>query len=74
MNNLVKGWVTSVFGLLVMIIDVLYFFGIIQLPSPENKMEPYHVFVAFVIGLALFSLPSTWIEDTLKGWIKKKTE
>jgi hypothetical protein len=74
MKNVIKGWITSLFGLAVMITDALYFFGIISLPNPSNVPQPLQIGIAFLAGLGLFLLPSTWIEEKLKGYISKKAE
>lgn len=70
--NALKGWVTSVFGLIIMIVDALYFFGFIHLPNPQSLQKPSEVGVAFGIGLVLFLMPPTWIEEQIKKYIDKK--
>lgn len=74
MKNVIKGWITSILGLAIMIADGLYFFGVIHLPEPHFVPKPLEIGIAFLAGLTLFMLPSTWIEEKLKGYISKKTE
>jgi hypothetical protein len=73
MKNLIKGWVTSLFGLAIMIADALYFFGVVNLPEPHFVPKSAELAIAFVVGLMLFMMPSTWIEGRLNDlWNKGK--
>lgn len=69
--NLIKGWVTSIIGFIIMVADVLFFFGVINLPEPNFIPKPIEVGVAFLVGLALFVMPKTKIEEFLSRFINK---
>lgn len=74
MKNVIKGWVTTIAGLIIMIVDGLYFFGFIKLPNPDALNDPSEVAIAFGVGLTLFLVPETWIEEQLKRFISNKNE
>lgn len=74
MKNVIKGWVTSIFGLVIMIVDGLFFFGIIDLPEAMPEGKPLEALIAFLIGLALFVMPSTWIEEKINDLYNKKVK
>jgi membrane protein CcdC involved in cytochrome C biogenesis len=66
MNNVIKGWITTIVGLGIMVVDVLYFFGFIQLPKPSFVPTPVAVLIAFIVGIVLFLVPHSRIEKALE--------
>jgi uncharacterized membrane protein YhaH (DUF805 family) len=74
MKNVIKGWVTSFFGLAVMVLDALFYFGVIKLPEAMPSQKPIEVLIAFLVGLALFVMPSTWIEEKINDIYNKKVK
>lgn len=74
MKNLITGWVTTILGLIIMVAACLDFFGVIVIPAPEGVTEMHQVGLAFIVGFALFLIPKSFFEDTLKKIITKKTD
>ncbi len=72
MKNAITGWGTTLIGLAIMIAATLDFFGIISVPAPEGMTEMNQVTVAFVVGLILFIMPKTFLEDAIKKVVDKK--
>jgi len=72
MQNIIKGWITSLLGLCIMIATCVYFFGLVDFPHPDNVPKDTQIAIAFAVGLALFLVPSTFIEERLKKYIDKK--
>jgi len=73
MKNIITGYVTSLVGLVIMLIAICDFFGFVHIPAPEGISEYTQVCTAFIVGLVLLLLPASFIEDTLKKIISKKT-
>ena len=71
MNNLLKGWITSLLGLAVMVIDALYYFGVISLPSHSAVPTDIQVGIAFLFGVVLFWTKPTWIEAKIEIIVDK---
>jgi uncharacterized membrane protein YczE len=61
MQNISKGWFTTLLGLVIMCLDIAYVFGFIKLPSVLTK--PWEVLLAFIFGLFLFLMPPSKIEQ-----------
>lgn len=74
MKNILKGWITSLLGLAIMIIAVLYFFGVIHLPESGFMPKAAEVGIAFLAGLILFIIPETSLEGYLNKLINKKID
>lgn len=80
MKNIITGWITSIFGLAIMIADGLYLFGYIEMPAPESVPKWVQIVVPFLVGFILFRMPETLekyvvqILDLAFGWLKKKSE
>jgi O-antigen/teichoic acid export membrane protein len=74
MKNVIKGWVTSLIGLAIMVCAGLYFFGILIFPNPESLHKNTEIAIAFGVGLFLFLVPPSWIEEKLKGFVNKKAD
>jgi hypothetical protein len=74
MNNIIKGWITTILGLAIMVVDVLFYFGVIELPEAEAVGKPMEILIAFGIGLSLFLIPATKLEEKLNKYIDKKAE
>jgi hypothetical protein len=72
MKNVITGWITSILGLLIMVVDSLYFFGIIDLPNINHK--PIEVGFAFLVGLILFLVPAGKLETILESKAKDLTD
>jgi len=70
--NVIKGYISSLLGLGIMIGTFLYFFGFVQLPHPDAMPKDIQIGVSFGIGLALFLVPSTYIEKKIEQYIEKK--
>ena len=66
MKNIIKGWITSIIGLVIIGLDIVYFFGIYDFPSPDFTPKPVELGIAFVIGLLLLMAP-----DSILGYVKK---
>lgn len=74
MKNIIKGWATTIIGLAIIVIDILYFFGLIKLPASGLIDKPYEAAFALIVGLILLLVDETWIEEQLKDYIKKKKD
>lgn len=74
MKNIIKGYITSIIGLIIMVADALYFFGAVDFPSPDYTPKALEVGIAFLVGLTLFLLPSTLLEEFLSRLINKKID
>lgn len=74
MNNIFKGYVTSALGFIIMICVMLHFFGIVVFPNPTSISKNSECIIAFLVGLALFLVPSTKIEEYLEKVINKKVD
>jgi hypothetical protein len=66
MKNIIKGWITSILGLIIIGLDIVYFFGLYDFPSPDFTPKPVELGIAFVIGLCLLLSP-----DSVIGYVKK---
>lgn len=71
MKNIVKGWFTTVVGLLIMTASLLDFFNLVPVSAPEGVTEFQQVAFAFVVGLFLFLVPRGKIESLLVDRFKK---
>lgn len=71
MKNSIKGWVTSIIGLIIMLADVVYFFGFYDFPSPAFTPKSLELGFAFVVGLGLFLMPRTFLEKKVEDVINK---
>ena len=74
MNNVKTGWVTTVLGLIIMIVACLDFFGVLDIPAPQGITEMYQVSIAFVVGLVLFIMPKSFLETTITKVVNKKVD
>jgi len=81
MQNIVKGWATTIIGLAMIALSLLHFYGIVHLPAPEGISAETQLAVGFTVGLILFLLPGGVIEGgltkILQGFVNlftKKTE
>lgn len=73
MKNIIKGWVTSLLGLAIIVIDVLYFFGIIRLTEGAYVPKSIEIGVALLIGILLFLMPYSKIEAKAEKVLDKIT-
>lgn len=71
MKNIVKGWFTTVLGLVIMVMAALDFYHIVPVPAPEGVTETQQVLYAFLIGVFLFLVPRSKIERLLIDRFKK---
>jgi hypothetical protein len=71
-KNFNKGYITSAIGLIVMVADSLYFFGIIHPPKPDFVPDSAALFIAFILAYILFRMPAGWIEEKINKWTDKK--
>jgi hypothetical protein len=71
MKNTFKGYVTSTIGLIIMIADIIYFFGFVDFPSPDFTPKTIELGVAFIIGLGLFLMPRTFLEKKVEDVVNK---
>lgn len=62
MENIIKGWLTSLLGLAGAIITVLHYFGVVSLPNPEALSTAWETVLAAIISLGFFMIPYSKIE------------
>lgn len=74
MENLVKGWVTSTIGLLIMLATAAHFFGIYDFPSTGQLSKPVESAISFCVGLALFIVKKSVLEEQAEKIIKRKSD
>lgn len=74
MSNIIKGWITTILGLIIMVCVVLHFFGIVVFPNPTGMTKNSECIIAFLVGLALFLVPATKIEEILEKKIIDKSD
>lgn len=74
MENLIKGWITSIMGLAGMIATFLHGFGIYEFPTPGYIGKGYECLLAFCLSLALFILPKSRIEALIDKVVTKKSD
>ena len=72
--NIIKGWVTTIIGIIIIGLDTAYFFNFIKLHEIGNVSFAWRVSIAFVVGLVLLVFPITKIEAILEKIITKKTD
>lgn len=65
MNNIVKGWATTIIGLAMIAVSLLHFYGFLPLPEIEGISAETQLAVGFTVGLILFLLPGGIIEASL---------
>jgi hypothetical protein len=61
MKNIITGYVTTALGFVIMVLDILFYFGIVKFPEAMPANKPLEVLLAFILGLALFIMPKTWL-------------
>lgn len=74
MNNILKGWITSIIGLSLMVGTGLHFFGVYKFDHPDKISEPVALCISFVVGMAMFFIPSTKLEEIVEGLVKRKSD
>lgn len=74
MKNFLTGWATTILGVAILITATLDFFGFITVVKLEGISKIAQVGIAFGGGLALFLVPSTFIEEKLKQIINRKID
>lgn len=72
MKNILKGYFSSILGVIIILCDVAYFFGIISLPEYDGVTFQWRVTIAFIVGFILFFIPPAYIERVLKRIINLK--
>ncbi len=72
--NIIKGWATTIIGLVIIGLTICEFYGLIPLPHISSVPKPIEQGVAFLIGLTLLLVEPGWIEDTLKKIINKQQD
>lgn len=66
--NILKGYVTTILGLLIMVFSCLVFFGIVNVGHDMSWRE---LAGGFAVGIALFLVPPTKIEQRLEKGMDK---
>lgn len=67
MENLIKGWITSVIGLAGVLITILHYFGIVKLPNPAALSNTWESVIAAILSLGFFMMPYTKIESAVES-------
>jgi hypothetical protein len=70
MENLIKGWVLSALGFVVLILTLLHWMGYIALPNSSALDSNTDCLIALVVSGALFSFPKTKIDDLVSNAIQ----
>lgn len=68
---MIKGYITSIIGLIIIVCDILYFFGIYTFPNPAFTPKAFELGFAFLVGLALLLMPRTFLEKKVEDTINK---
>jgi hypothetical protein len=74
MKNIFTGWFTTILGIVIILLSLLKFYGIIDLPTPAGVTAEWQIRIGFLTGLVLFLIPATTLEDFFKKLLAKKTE
>lgn len=74
MENVIKGWVTSLIGLVGMIATFLHATGIYPMPSTGLISNLTECIIGFLVSLALFILPKSRIEALVDKVISRKSD
>jgi hypothetical protein len=74
MKNIITGYVTTALGFVIMVLDILFYFGIVKFPEAMPANKPLEVLLAFILGLALFIMPKTWLEEKINDLYNKKVK
>lgn len=72
MQNLIKGYITSVLGLLGIVAIGLHWTGVLEFPNPEFLDKQSEIVIAFILCAGLFVLPYSKIEaviESLFNWV-----
>ena len=67
MKNLFKGYLTSLVGLVMLVLGILNFYGIY---TPKTDLEWYEHLGALLISGILLSAPKTTVENALNNLFK----
>lgn len=62
MNNLIKGWITTIGGLIGAVCISLHAVGIYEFPNPSVLDKPYEVGIGLIVCAGLFFMPYSKIE------------
>lgn len=71
-ENIVKNKITTGLGLIILTLSILDFYSIIDVEAPEGMSKTTQLIGGFVIGLALFVMPDTWIKSMISKFTGKK--
>jgi len=74
MKNIITGWATTIIGFLLMLAGIADYLHIFVIPAPDGVSEMAQVTTTFIVGLALFLVPSSFLEKRLKKIISKKAD
>lgn len=75
MQNLIKGYITSILGLLGVIAIFLHGSGFFEFPNPDFLDKQSEITIALIVCAALFILPYSKIEsiiESLMTWVIEK--
>jgi hypothetical protein len=70
-KNSIKGYITSFLGILIILTDAFYFLGLntlVNVPDCAPLKEVFNASVLFLIGLALFVIPETTLEQKINSF------
>lgn len=75
MKNLITGYITTFIGLAIMVMAVLYFFNLVDLPEAEFVPKSGEIAIAFLVGFVFWRFPPTkveeWFNEIIKALINK---